>query len=132
MNIYNLADGQDDDNREHDNGLMFYILRGLLRVVIFDFVRSDWCASNQVTMLELVVPEAERNIPCLSSPSHVAYTYDMIVLFRSKEPETGFVQLLTRYGNLRTPLIMIEARSGGKHLLKNALRSAHVLVDQGQ
>ena len=41
MIIYNLADGQDDDNRGHDNGLMFCILRGLLRVVIFDFARSD-------------------------------------------------------------------------------------------
>ena len=85
-------------------------------------------------MLELVVPEAERNIPYLSPPnaSHVAYTYDMIVPLRSKEPETGFIQLLTRYGNLRTPLIMIEARSGGKYLLEKALRSAHVLVDQGR
>ena len=84
-------------------------------------------------MLESVVPEAERDIRYLSPPyaSHVAYTYDMIVPLRSKEPETGFVQLLTRYGNLRTPLIMIEARSGGKHLSRNALRSAHVLVDQG-
>ena len=45
------------------------------------FVRSDRCARNQVTMSESVVPEVERDIRCLSSPSHVAYTYD--TTFRS-------------------------------------------------